>query len=92
MTLPLFAMAQTPTVQWTQSLGGSSSDMATDLIQTANGGSVMIGDAWSNNGQVFGAHGENDMWMVLSSDRKDFRQNVFDQIHQKMMFRKSQKS
>jgi len=51
-------------VQWQKSMGGSDLDIATSLQQTSDGGYIVAGYSLSNNGDVSGAHGDNDIWVV----------------------------
>lgn len=58
-------------MQWQNPLGGSSSDIAFDITQTADGGYIMCGATASNNGDVSGHHGATgssyDCWVVKLS-------------------------
>jgi hypothetical protein len=57
--------AQTaPAIEWQRSLGGTELDYANSVRQTIDGGYVMAGVTYSNNGDVFGNHGGSDMWVV----------------------------
>jgi len=59
----------TGSIQWQKSLGGSSFDRANCIIQTNDGGYVVVGGSESNNGNVAGNHGYSDCWIVkLNSD------------------------
>jgi len=51
-------------IQWQKCLGGSDSDKAYSIQQTSDGGYIVAGLAYSNNGDVYGNHGESDMWIV----------------------------
>jgi len=53
-----------PTITWQQFLGGSSEDGAYAVQQTDDGGFVVFGFTYSNNGNVSGNHGNNDFWVV----------------------------
>ncbi len=60
------------TKQWAKSYGGSQDeDPPTSLLQTKDGGYIMIGNSMSNNGQVTGHHGtagaSNDVWVLKIS-------------------------
>lgn len=50
------------TIQWQKSLGGSSLDAALSIIQSADGGYVLAGNSWSNDGNVSGHHGMMAQW------------------------------
>jgi len=49
---------------WQKSLGGSNDDRANAIVATSDGGCVLTGYTFSNDGQVTGNHGENDFWVV----------------------------
>lgn len=59
-----YAKAQAPSIEWQQCLGGSSQDFAKYVRQTTDGGYIIAGKVHSNNGDVSGNHGGNDMWVV----------------------------
>ncbi|MEO8085832.1 MAG: T9SS type A sorting domain-containing protein [Bacteroidota bacterium] len=52
---------------WTRAYGGSNSDRALSVLQTDDGGYVMAGYSHSNDGQVNGNHGGNDLWVAKLS-------------------------
>ncbi|MDD1729365.1 MAG: PKD domain-containing protein [Methanospirillum sp.] len=55
---------------WQKCLGGSSYDMSIQMIQTSDGGYLMGGYTYSNDGDVSGFHGWMDLWIVkLDSSR-----------------------
>jgi hypothetical protein len=58
------ALAQAPAISWQKSLGGSNYDWATSIQQTIDGGYIVAGFSWSNDGDVTGNHGNNDSWIV----------------------------
>ncbi|MCX6693371.1 MAG: hypothetical protein NT074_02285 [Methanomicrobiales archaeon] len=51
-------------VQWQKCLGGSSYDNGYIIRRTIEGGSILIGDTMSNNGDVSGNRGNRDVWVV----------------------------
>ncbi len=51
-------------MEWQKSLGGTEEDIAYAVNQTTDGGYVVAGYSQSNNGDVSGNHGNNDMWIV----------------------------
>lgn len=57
----------TGNVIWSRTYGGSGSDRALSVLQTSDGGYIMAGYSQSNNGQVSGNHGGNDMWVAKLS-------------------------
>lgn len=65
-------------LQWQKCLGGSQNDYATSIQQAANGGYIVTGASYSNNGDVSGNHGGSDVWVVrLNSDATIFWQKCF---------------
>ncbi len=58
------SFAQAPHIEWQKALGGSSSDVASSIQQTADGGYIVAGYSYSNDGDVTGNHGQNDYWIV----------------------------
>ncbi len=49
---------------WQKCLGGTDIELAKSIQQTADGGYIVAGKAWSNNGDVSGNHGGSDYWVV----------------------------
>ncbi|MPR33960.1 esterase/lipase family protein [Salmonirosea aquatica] len=43
-------------ILWQKSLGGSNYDVATSVQQTSDGGYIVAGDSYSNDGDIFGHH------------------------------------
>lgn len=56
--------AQAPAIEWQKSFGGTGSDYASSVIQTADGGYMISGASNSNNGNVTGNHGNQDYWLL----------------------------
>ncbi|MDI1305897.1 MAG: T9SS C-terminal target domain-containing protein, partial [bacterium] len=52
------------TIQWKKSLGGTYSDEAQSIRQTADGGYIVVGNTGSADGEVTGYHGNYDYWVV----------------------------
>ncbi|HLG34353.1 MAG TPA: T9SS type A sorting domain-containing protein [Bacteroidia bacterium] len=55
------------TVQWQKCLGGTGYDKANSILQTLDGGYIVLGDSWSNDGDITGHHGitlNGDYWVV----------------------------
>jgi hypothetical protein len=68
-------------IQWQKSLGGSSDDGALSIQQTNDGGYVMAGTSYSNDGDVTGHHGTTatmDYWVVklLSNGNIDWQKSL----------------
>jgi len=45
-------------------MGGSGSDRASSIRQTADGGYIVAGSTESTDGDVSGNHGASDIWVV----------------------------
>ena len=54
----------TGNITWEKSLGGSNADNALSIDQTSDGGYIVAGWSFSNNGDVTGNHGGVDYWIV----------------------------
>ena len=52
---------------WKKCLGGSRDDIASFVKITPDGGMIIGGDSFSNNGDVSGNHGQSDYWLVKLS-------------------------
>ena len=53
-----------PAIQWQKSFGGSGFEGINSIDQTADGGYILMGTASTNNGDVSGGHGLDDIWVV----------------------------
>jgi len=49
---------------WQNCLGGSANEAASCIINTADGGLMVVGDEASTDGQVSNNHGMEDIWLV----------------------------
>jgi hypothetical protein len=49
---------------WQKCLGGINQEDAHSVQQTADGGYIVVGSTWSNDGDVSGNHGYSDYWLV----------------------------
>jgi hypothetical protein len=52
---------------WQKCLGGTLTEYATSIQQTTDGGFIIGGYTWSNDGDVAGNHGATDIWVVKLS-------------------------
>ena len=52
------------TLQWQQCLGGSGYDNAKSIRETGDGGYIITGETFSNDGDAGGNHGGGDVWVV----------------------------
>ncbi len=57
-------ISRTGLLQWQKCLGGSGLDMAWSIVQTPEGGYAIGGYTASNDGDVKGNHGGQDVWLV----------------------------
>ena len=53
-----------PNIEWQRCLGGSDWESAESVQQTADGGYIVAGRTYSNDGDVSGNHGIDDFWVV----------------------------
>ncbi len=51
-------------LEWQKSLGGSHADCGEDVQQTRDGGYILSGIAYSNDGDISGGYGGGDYWIV----------------------------
>ncbi|RZK18424.1 MAG: T9SS type A sorting domain-containing protein [Flavobacterium sp.] len=49
---------------WQKTYGGTNQDSATSIQQTLDGGYIVAGNTYSNDGDVSGNHGDLDLWIV----------------------------
>ncbi len=49
---------------WQNSYGGSLNENATGIVQTSDGGYVVVGFTTSNDGDVSGNNGSSDVWVI----------------------------
>ena len=59
------------TIQWQKCLGGTDNDEAKSIQQTSDGGYIVAGETWSNDGDVSGNHGNSDYWVVKLNSSGD---------------------
>ncbi len=57
----------TGVIDWQKCLGGTASDAASSIQQTIDGGYIVAGQSYSNDGDVTGNHGNEDFWVVKLS-------------------------
>jgi hypothetical protein len=62
-------LTSTGTIEWQKSLGGIDMEYSPKIQQTIEGGFIVVGSSFSNDGDVSGNHGNTDCWVVkLTSD------------------------
>ena len=57
----------TGAIIWQKALGGTDDDSAYSIESTADGGYIVAGYTYSNDGDVTGNHGSGDVWVVKLS-------------------------
>lgn len=57
-------LSDTGTIQWQKTLGGTDIDYGFTVQPTDDGGFILMGVAISNDGDVSGNHGGQDIWIV----------------------------
>ena len=60
-------LSQAGDIQWQKAVGGGSTEVAYAVQQTTDGGYIVAGKTYSNNGDVSGNHGDLDYWVVKLS-------------------------
>ena len=61
----LFLFSQNYMVNWQSCFGGSDFDYATDMVEF-NNKYFILGNTFSNDGDISFLHGENDFWLVCT--------------------------
>ena len=51
-------------ITWQKCLGGSEDEWSNSILQTLDGGYILAGTTYSNDGDVSGNHGDGDIWVV----------------------------
>ncbi len=57
-------LTKTGEIWWQKALGGTSYELASAIIQSTDGGYVVAGGSFSNDGEVTGNSGSTDFWIV----------------------------
>jgi hypothetical protein len=60
-------------IRWQKSLGGSGNDYANSIQQTTDGGYIVAGYSYSNDGDVSNNHGDYDYWIVKLKKNGDIQ-------------------
>ncbi|HRH37189.1 MAG TPA: T9SS type A sorting domain-containing protein [Flavobacteriales bacterium] len=60
-----------PSIVWQHNYGGPQVEHANGVVATADGGFVFAGMSYSNVGDITGANGACDMWVVKTDDGGD---------------------
>ena len=51
-------------IEWQKTYGGSDADEVKSVVQTFDGGFIVAGSTFSNDGDVINNHGGNDYWII----------------------------
>ncbi len=57
-------MSPTGQIIWQKTLGGTQGEACYSVQKTSDGGYILAGSAWSNDGDVTGVKGKSDVWIV----------------------------
>ena len=60
-------LSQSGALEWEKSYGGGLEDSGHSIKQTADGGFIVVGQAYSTDGDVTGQHGNGDFWALKIS-------------------------
>ena len=66
--IPFISFGQAPDIEWEKNYGGSESEGSSCIEQTMDGGYIVAGTSYSNDGDVEGNHGSIDYWIVKLDD------------------------
>ena len=61
--LPAITFAQ-PAIEWQRCYGGSAYEEPTEMLNTADGGYLMVSISESQDGMVNDSNGSSDVWVV----------------------------
>ena len=59
-------------LQWQKTMGGTSNDFGTAVKVASDGGYIITGSTYSNNGDVSGNNGGYDVWVVKTNAAGEF--------------------
>jgi len=60
-------LSQLGAIEWEKSYGGGLEDSGHSIKPTADGGYIVVGQAYSTDGDVTGQHGNGDFWAIKLS-------------------------
>ncbi len=63
IVIPHLIVAQPPIIEWQKSIGGSFKDNVEKIIDTSDGGFVIVGYSVSNNFDIPSNNGQNDIFI-----------------------------
>lgn len=71
VSLAVYGQQPPPAIAWQKCLGGSSNDLVYQMISTNDGGYLLVGISYSDNGDVSNHHGStntSDCWVIKLSN------------------------
>ena len=63
-------------LEWQKTYGGTKAELGSSIQQTTDGGYIVAGYAWSNDGDVSVNKGKNDFWVVKLSPLSSSTSNL----------------
>lgn len=63
----LLQLRQSGSIAWQRTFGGTLDEALHRIYAVPSGGFILLGTTASNDGQVYGAHGGDDVWLVKVS-------------------------
>ena len=73
-------------IEWQNSIGGNNDDIGLSIKQTSDGGFIVGGNSWSNDGDVTGHHGPTDNQYEWNPDQWIVKLNSFGIIQWQKSF------
>lgn len=67
LALAVHAASAQPALSWQHTYGGAADEQVMDAVQTTDGGYLLVGYTFSDDGQVSGQHGNEDLWVVKTN-------------------------
>ena len=71
ITFCSFSFSQVPNIEWQKCFGGTSTDAASSIVQTSDGGYISVGFTESIDGDVTLNHGGDDVWVQKVNSKGD---------------------
>ncbi len=62
--ISISCFGQTPSIEWSKTFGGSQRDVADKIKQTTDGGYILAGNTYSNDGDITSNHGQSDILVI----------------------------
>jgi hypothetical protein len=67
----IFKLDQNGKIEREDFYGGSRKESFSEILQTEDGGYLVAGGTWSNDGDVTGNHGESDGWIIKMNENRE---------------------